>query len=93
MTLAAPVVDTEELVEVCRRHLGAGRAALANLLGTVEVSSEGAWVTGADGRRYLDFGGYAVFILGHRHPAVVAAVREQLDRHPMATRVFPVPVA
>ena len=32
-------------------------------------------------KTYLDFaGGYGVFTLGHRHPRVVAAVREQLDR-------------
>ena len=34
-----------------------------------------------NGKAYLDFaGGYGVFTLGHRHPKVVAAVREQLDR-------------
>jgi putrescine aminotransferase len=59
----------------------------------VEVSSSGAWVTAADGRRYLDFGGYGVFILGHRHPTVVAEVRRQLDLHPLATRVFLEPVS
>jgi putrescine aminotransferase len=77
-----------------RRHLASGRAALASMLGgVVEVASEGAWVIDAEGERYLDFGGYAVFILGHRHPAVVEAVHAQLDRHPLATRVFLEPVA
>jgi 4-aminobutyrate aminotransferase len=34
-----------------------------------------------EGRRYIDFaGGIAVLNTGHRHPRVVAAVREQLDR-------------
>ena len=34
-----------------------------------------------DGREYLDFvGGIAVSALGHAHPAVVAAVREQVGR-------------
>jgi len=77
-----------------RRHMGSGRASLGEMLGrVVEVSSEGPWVHAADGRRYLDFGGYGVFILGHRHPTVVAEVRRQLDRHPLATRVFLEPVA
>lgn len=85
------VADT---VDACRRHLGSGRAALGQLLGgAVEAESQGAWVTAVDGRRYLDFGGYGVFILGHRHPAVVAAVHRQLDRHPLATRVFLEPVS
>lgn len=35
----------------------------------------------AEGRRYIDFaGGIGVLNVGHRHPRVVAAVREQLDR-------------
>jgi 4-aminobutyrate aminotransferase/(S)-3-amino-2-methylpropionate transaminase len=34
-----------------------------------------------DGKRYLDFGsGIAVVNTGHSHPAVVSAVKEQLDR-------------
>ena len=45
------------------------------------VSGEGAWLTDAAGRRYLDLlGGIAVVSLGHCHPAPLAAAREQLDR-------------
>jgi 4-aminobutyrate aminotransferase/(S)-3-amino-2-methylpropionate transaminase len=43
--------------------------------------AEGAIVTDADGNRLIDFGGgIGVVNTGHRHPGVVAAVREQLDR-------------
>jgi 4-aminobutyrate aminotransferase/(S)-3-amino-2-methylpropionate transaminase len=43
--------------------------------------AEGAYLWDADGRAYLDFvGGIGVLNLGHRHPRIVAAVREQLDR-------------
>lgn len=88
---AAPPPDTAELY---RRHLGTGRAVMGTVLGGMaEVYSEGAWVHTDDGRRHLDFGGYGVFILGHRHPAVLDAVRRQLDAHPLATRVFLEPVA
>lgn len=42
---------------------------------------EGAWLESADGRRYLDFGaGVAVTGLGHCHPHLVAALREQAGR-------------
>ena len=42
---------------------------------------EGCYVTDADGKRYLDgSGGPAVFSLGHSHPEVNAAIKEQLDR-------------
>jgi len=40
-----------------------------------------AEVWDVEGRRYIDFaGGIGVLNTGHRHPQVVAAVREQLDR-------------
>jgi len=44
------------------------------------VSGDGAVVTDADGKSYLDLlGGIAVNILGHRHPAVIEAVTRQLN--------------
>lgn len=44
------------------------------------VSGEGAVVTDADGKQYLDLlGGIAVNILGHRHPAIIDAVTAQLN--------------
>jgi acetylornithine/N-succinyldiaminopimelate aminotransferase len=45
----------------------------------VLVRGEGCYVWDEDGRRYLDLlGGLAVNVLGHGHPALVAAVTEQL---------------
>jgi acetylornithine/N-succinyldiaminopimelate aminotransferase len=45
------------------------------------VEGEGVWLTGTNGRRYLDFAaGIAVVSLGHRHPAPLAAAHAQLDR-------------
>jgi 4-aminobutyrate aminotransferase / (S)-3-amino-2-methylpropionate transaminase / 5-aminovalerate transaminase len=53
------------------------------------VHAEGAILTDADGNRLIDFGGgIGVVNTGHRHPGVVAAVREQLDR--FAHVCFPV---
>jgi adenosylmethionine-8-amino-7-oxononanoate aminotransferase len=47
----------------------------------VAVGGEGAWLIDAQGRRYLDgSGGAAVSCLGHGHPAVVEAVREQVSK-------------
>lgn len=85
--------DPDRVIERYRRHLSRGRALFGQVSGGItEVSSAGAWVTGADARRLLDCGGYGVFIHGHRHPAVVAAVRRQLETHPLATRVLLEPV-
>ncbi len=42
------------------------------------VSGSGAWLTEADGRRFLDLGaGIGVNALGHAHPDLVAALGEQ----------------
>ena len=41
------------------------------------ADANGAWVTDVEGNRYLDYvQSYGAVILGHAHPAVVAAVRE-----------------
>jgi 4-aminobutyrate aminotransferase / (S)-3-amino-2-methylpropionate transaminase / 5-aminovalerate transaminase len=51
--------------------------------------AEGAVTTDVDGNRLIDFGGgIGVVNTGHRHPAVVQAVRTQLDR--FAHVCFPV---
>ncbi len=45
----------------------------------VAVAGDGPYLIASDGRRYLDgSGGAAVSCLGHGHPAIVAAVREQV---------------
>lgn len=42
---------------------------------------EGAWLITTDGRRFLDFGsGIAVTALGHAHPHLVAALKDQADK-------------
>jgi acetylornithine/N-succinyldiaminopimelate aminotransferase len=42
---------------------------------------EGAWLTGTDGERYLDFtSGVAVNALGHCHPHLIAALQEQATK-------------
>ncbi len=48
----------------------------------VVASAEGSRVTDADGRTYVDFaGGIGCQNTGHRHPAVVEAVKDQADRY------------
>jgi glutamate-1-semialdehyde 2,1-aminomutase len=43
--------------------------------------AEGAYLYGADGRRYVDYvGSWGPMILGHAHPAVVEAVRDAATR-------------
>jgi putrescine aminotransferase len=65
-------------------------ARLMNFAGFgVEVQAEGCVMRDHEGREFLDFlGGYGVFSLGHRHPRVVAAVKDQLDRMPLSGKTF-----
>ncbi len=56
------------------------------------VRGEGAWVYAEDGRAYLDFtSGIAVNALGHAHPALVAALKDQADRLWHTSNLFRVP--
>jgi acetylornithine aminotransferase len=59
-------------------------AAMMNNYGTPQLAlerGEGSYVWDTDGNRYLDLvGGIAVNVLGHGHPAVVAAVTEQITK-------------
>jgi adenosylmethionine-8-amino-7-oxononanoate aminotransferase len=45
------------------------------------ASAQGAWLHGHDGKRYLDaVSSWWTCLLGHRHPRIVAALKDQLDR-------------
>lgn len=47
----------------------------------VVAEAEGSWFTDMGGRRYLDLASQLVFTnIGHQHPRVVAAIKEQADR-------------
>jgi ornithine--oxo-acid transaminase len=55
----------------------------------VIAEAEGAWVTDADGRRYLDMlAAYSALNFGHRHPGLIAAAQRQLDRVTLVSRAF-----
>src|SRR5438874_1598919 len=73
------------------------RASLMDNYGTPAltlVRGEGAYVWDADGNRYLDLvGGIAVNALGHAHPAVVAAVTEQISQLGHTSNLYVNPVA
>ncbi len=50
---------------------------------------EGCWVWDVDGNRYLDMlSAYSAVNQGHRHPRIVAALKEQADRLTLTSRAF-----
>ncbi|MFI6284823.1 aspartate aminotransferase family protein [Streptomyces sp. NPDC051018] len=59
-----------------------------NGAGAVEAGGEGARVELSDGRSALDFGSYAVTLLGRRHPDVLRAVGAELGTMAVSTRVL-----
>jgi len=68
---------TGDLLERRSRAVARGVSAAHPLF---VARAEGARLWDVDGREFVDFaGGIGVMNLGHRHPAVVAAVRAQLE--------------
>jgi ornithine--oxo-acid transaminase len=58
-------------------------------LDVVVASGSGAVLTDTDGEQYLDFlAAYSAANFGHRHPALVAAAKEQLERLTLTSRAF-----
>ncbi len=55
------------------------------------VRGEGSWVEDAEGKRYLDFAtGIAVCSLGHCHPVIQAALREQGQKLIHCSNLYPI---
>lgn len=71
-------------------HINPYLGKLMNFAGFgVEDHAEGCYIWDHEGNRYLDcLGGYGVFSVGHRNPRVVAAVKAQLDKMPLGSKVF-----
>ncbi|MBD2844961.1 ornithine--oxo-acid transaminase [Paenibacillus sp. IB182496] len=58
-------------------------------LPVVIARAEGVWMYDLAGRRYLDMlSAYSALNQGHRHPRILAALREQAERLTLASRAF-----
>lgn len=58
-------------------------------LPVVLAKGEGVWVWDVEGNRYFDMlSSYSAVNQGHRHPALLKAVREQIDRITLTSRAF-----
>jgi putrescine aminotransferase len=79
---ASPQALYDETYENYKAFVNPSLARVMKLSGSpVATAAHGATIWDHEGKAYLDFaGGYGVFTLGHTHPRVVAAVRDQLDR-------------
>jgi ornithine--oxo-acid transaminase len=80
-----PRLGSHELIELVERH----SARNYHPLPVVVAEAEGAWVTDVEGRRYLDMlAAYSALNFGHRHPDLIRAAKEQLDRLTLTSRAF-----
>jgi ornithine--oxo-acid transaminase len=76
---------TEDLLALVERYA----AHNYHPLPVVIADGQGAWVTDVEGRRYLDMlAAYSALNFGHRHPRLVAAAKEQLDKVTITSRAF-----
>jgi acetylornithine aminotransferase/acetylornithine/N-succinyldiaminopimelate aminotransferase len=80
--------DTKTLLEWANKYLFQNYARAPLCL----VRGEGARVWDTDGKEYLDFvGGIAVDALGHSHPKIVGAIREQATALLQVSNLYQIP--
>jgi ornithine--oxo-acid transaminase len=80
-----PKLGSAALIELVDRH----SARNYHPLPVVVAEAEGAWVTDVEGKRYLDMlAAYSALNFGHRHPDLIRAAKEQLDRVTLTSRAF-----
>lgn len=81
----------EETIEKYEKFLNPSVARLFRFMGlsSVEMSANGWTIVDSEGKEYIDcLGGYGMFIIGHRHPKVVEAVKGALDTIPMCGEIL-----
>jgi acetylornithine/N-succinyldiaminopimelate aminotransferase len=62
-------------------------------LGIAPTGGEGSWLFDEEGNRYLDFiGGIATNSLGHGHPDLVGAIREQAGKLIHCSNLYEIPL-
>ena len=85
-TMSAPAASlTSRYLEEAERY----SADNYHPLPVVLDRGEGVWVWDVEGKRYLDMlSSYSAVNQGHRHPTIVAAAKEQLDRLTLTSRAF-----
>lgn len=82
MAAGDPVEAKHRALADFARHLNPGKARVlaASGLDVLEWHRQGATVTDADGRSYIDcITGFGVFNIGRRHPRAIAALKRALD--------------
>ena len=78
--------ETRALLDADERHFI--RQSLSTPCLDAIERAQGPWLVDVEGRHILDFHGNSVHQLGHGHPRVVAAIKDQIDRLPFSPRRY-----
>jgi taurine--2-oxoglutarate transaminase len=73
-------MKSQEIIDLCKRHTLFSWAAVDDVNPVPIERAEGVYLYTTDGRRIIDFNSQLMSVLiGHSHPKVIAAIKEQLD--------------
>lgn len=79
----------DQVIETHREHVNSGMARLMSILNVgIEAAGEGAYIYDHENTRYLDCGGYCVFLLGRSHARLLAAATAQLNNVALSSRLL-----
>lgn len=79
------MANTRDIIELTEKY-GANNY---KPLPIVISKAEGVWVEDPEGKKYMDFlSAYSAVNQGHRHPKIISAMIEQLDRVTLTSRAF-----
>ncbi|HOB34203.1 MAG: ornithine--oxo-acid transaminase [Firmicutes bacterium] len=78
-------MTTQELVALTEQYCAPNYLPLP----IVVAKAEGVWVEDPEGNRYMDMlSSYSALNQGHRHPRIIQAVKDQLDKVTLTSRAF-----
>ncbi|MBX8944115.1 MULTISPECIES: aspartate aminotransferase family protein [Lysinibacillus] len=82
-------IEREVVINMYRDHVNSGFAKLSELMQVpLQVKSNGPYVYDETGERYLDCGGYGVFLLGHSHHRIIERIKQQLDKDALSNKLL-----
>lgn len=82
---------SNDILEKYKKYINPSLARILKVSGAdkIETKSRGVYIKDQQGKKYIDcLGGYGTFNLGHSHPKVVEAIRKQLRKIPLSSKIF-----
>ncbi|WP_350342766.1 ornithine--oxo-acid transaminase [Proteinivorax tanatarense] len=78
-------MNTEQLLKITDQYTAPNYLPLPIVIS----EAEGVWVKDPEGNKYMDMlSSYSALNQGHRHPKIIKAVKEQLDKVTLTSRAF-----